>query len=425
MTPTTASPPAPASASPAVPSRRVPTPRLYRLWSGVVLGGLIAMAVGGAAFAVGARAATNRLSHNTGPVLVATQTLVASLGEAEAAATAAFVSGRPEDRDQRNDYLDSIARADQQLEQIAALVGNDPTAHSVIQSLAVSVTRFAALIEAARAENLDGVKGAASSLVAAVDLLAATVSGDAAHLTAIAEQRFASQTHARSRWAGLAVALAVVALAALLVGQVHVAVRARRVFNPGLLAASFLVIGVLVWLTTADARVGDDLATSRRAGYDAIALTARIQTSGFASKSDDTLAVITGDRTKASAADGEAATVSQLLAQARSGTVSARAQAAVVETQVRWARYRAGVTAARASTAAASQSLSVGGLSSTFDGFNVSVESMLGDSRSVFTAALARAGDRLNGLQPVILIGLAAAAVLALAGYQVRIDEYR
>ena len=64
-------------------------------------------------------------SPPAGPVLVATQQLVASLAEADAAASAAFLSGQNEDPEQRRLYEQALARAGQQVEEIAALAGDD------------------------------------------------------------------------------------------------------------------------------------------------------------------------------------------------------------------------------------------------------------------------------------------------------------
>lgn len=425
------------------------TPRHYRILSIAVSVALVAAMAAGVVFYVATRNATTRLKQNTGPVLVATQSLVASLAEADAAATTAFLSGKPEDRDQRNEYLDSLARADRQLEQIAALVGNDPAAHRVIQDLGVSVSRYAALIEAARAENLNGVPGAPAALVDAVNLLSGTVAGDAASLTTITEHDFNTERHNRSGGAAVAFAIAALALAFLVWVQVDIARRSRRILNPALVLASLLLAGVLVWLVTADVRAGDDIALAKKSGYDSIALTARIQSEGFASKSEETLALITGDAGHKSAADraatvvGPATVTDDQLAAVRQGRLTAktappgllfqaattsdstRKRAAVAELMVRWQRYRQAVAALRQAGGDASRQLAVGQVSSTFNGFNVSVESVLGDSRTEFAAALDRGGHRSSGLDLVVVIGLAVAVALALAGHQARINEYR
>ena len=70
------------------------TPGRYRLWS-LVTAFLLALAtVTAVASASQMRSSTRTARSTSGPVLVATQQLVSSLAEADAAASAAFLSGR-------------------------------------------------------------------------------------------------------------------------------------------------------------------------------------------------------------------------------------------------------------------------------------------------------------------------------------------
>ena len=64
--------------------------------------------------------------------------------------TAAFLSGRDEDPEQRRLYEQALARAEQQMEQIAARVGDDQAVHDLLQRVSVRVSTYAGLVEAAR-----------------------------------------------------------------------------------------------------------------------------------------------------------------------------------------------------------------------------------------------------------------------------------
>ena len=420
------------------------TPRRYRAFSFGLAGLLVLLMAAGSAAAVNARNATGRLRDNTGPVLVATQSLVASLAEADAAATAAFLSGPQEDRDQRNLYEDALARATRHVEQIAARIGDDPTAHARLGDLTVSLTRYAGLVEAARALNRNGVAGASDTLVAAVDLLSRTIAGEVEDLTSIGQERFDAASADRSDGVPPAAVAAAVALLALLGAQADLSRRSRRLLNLPLLLASAAVVAILASVLTADVRAGDDLAAGRADSYDSIALTARIQAQGSAAKSAETLALIT-DPAKRQQADAAAARLAAgrltpaALADARGGrpsgdglladTVraadSARERAAASELLVWWDRYRAAVEVVRGAGDDAARRLAVGELSSTFKGFNITVESVLGDNRTQFAAALERADDRYDRPGLVVLLGGVLAIALVLAGYQLRISEYR
>lgn len=427
------------------------TPRRYRATS-VVLSLLLIVAIAsGMAAYVRARDATGRLRASTGPVLVAAQSLLASLAEADAAATAAFLSGVPEDRDQRRLYEDALARAGRQLEEVAAIIGTEAGAHTTVGNVAVALTRYAGLVEAARALNgagatADQARTAQATLVEAVTLLSRTIAGDLATLTNVSRARFNADEEGRSRGVPFAVGAAFAALIGLAVTQADLARRSRRLVNLPLAAATLVVIGMLLWTVIADKRAGDDLAEGRRDGYESIVLTARIQADGFAAKADETLALITGDAAKRAAADqaanrlaavpinpalldaaraGDLAGSGGLLVSSASTADSARERAAAAEMLQRWQRYRSGVETLRKSSGDDARRLATGDVSSAFNGFNVSVESVLSDNRSQFTAALARAAHRTRGLNLVVVVGGALAMALVLAGYQLRINEYR
>jgi hypothetical protein len=451
------------------------TPRRYRAVSGGLAALLIILIAVGTAAYVRARDATGRLRFNTGPVLVATQSLLASLAEADAAATAAFLSvaapaasvegtppvpraATPEDRDQRRLYEDALARANRQLEEVAAIIGSEAAAHTTLGNLAVEITRYAGLVEAARALNGAGatpeqVKAAQARLVDAVTLLSRTIAGDLATLTRVSQARFRADEDGRSGGVPVAVVVAVVVVGALGLAQTDLARRSRRLVNLPLAAATLVVAGILLWTAVADGRAGDDLAAGRRDGYESIVLTARIQAEGFAAKANETLALITGDAAKRVAADQAASRLaavkvdSAVVEAARAGELaaprgpqesnggllldaaasadSARERAAASEMLERWQRYRSGVETLRQASGDDARRLATGDVSSTFNGFNVSVESVLSDNRAQFSSALARAAHRTRGLNLVVLAGGALAIALVLAGYQLRIHEYR
>ena len=101
-------------------------------------------------------------------------------------------------------------------------------------------------------------------------------------------------------------------------------------------------------------------------------------------------------------------------------------RAAVAELLVRWQRYADTVTALRAApTPDAGRVIAVDAGSSTFNGFNFSLESVLGDNRTQFLDALDRSSDALRGLTLLALVLPVLAALAALLGYQLRINEYR
>lgn len=423
------------------------TPGRLRLWSVGAVAALVATALAGILAAAHLRSSTDRLRRNTGPVLVATQQLVASLAEADAAATAAFLAGRDEDREQRRLYEQALARAHHQIEDVSALLGEDAPTHVALKDISVDVTRYAGLVEAARASNRAGVAGSESYLVDALDLLATGVAADLDNVTTATQARLARDEQRRSRGTAAAVGLAAVAIAILVAAQAVVTRRTRRVLNPPLVAATALVLLAAAWLAVAERRSGGDLDRARRLGYESIALTARIQATGYRAKADETIALITGDAGRRASAEraaleliaapvtpvlagdaraGRPLAVSGLLAEAARAADSDRERAAVAEMLVRWQRYRDTVDAIRSAPApAAARTLAVGPASSAFNGFNFSVESVLGDNRAQFLEGLDAAARRVRGLGAAVGLLPLLAAAAAVAGFQLRIKEYR
>src|SRR5438270_2099390 len=91
------------------------TPGRHRLWSIATVLLLLVAAAAGTASASQLRSATRHAADTSGPVLVDTQRLLASVAEADAAATAAYLSGRDEDPEQRRLYEEALGRATQQV----------------------------------------------------------------------------------------------------------------------------------------------------------------------------------------------------------------------------------------------------------------------------------------------------------------------
>lgn len=422
------------------------TPGRYRLWSLAIAVLLVATAAAAWAAATALRSGTDRIRSNAGPVLVATQQLVSSLAEADAAATAAFLSGSDEDPESRRLYEQALARASAQIEDVSALIGDDPETHASLKDLSVAVIRYAGLVEAARATNRAGVAGADRYLVDALNLLATTVADDVPRLTAATQRRFERDEDRRDTGVIPAVALSVLALAVLVVAQRWVFRQSRRLVNVPMALATLVLAGGTAWLVAATVRSGNDIGGARSGGYDSITLTSRIQTTAYRAKADETVALITGDgsrRARAaeaaqallaepatpSAVDavraGRAPGIPGLLTDAAALADSDRERAAVAEMLVRWQRYQDTAAQLRATAdGAQARALAVGPVSATFNGFNFSVESVLSDNRSQFLDGLASASGRLESLTLVVVVVPLLAAAGALAGLQLRLREY-
>lgn len=424
------------------------TPGRYRLWS-LAAALLLVLATATAwASALSMRSSTRRAETSSGPVLVATQQLVSSLAEADAAASAAFLSGRDEDPEQRRLYEEALARAGQQVEEIASRAGTEFDVRTVLSRVSVQITRYAGLIEAARASNKNATADANGYLVSAVQLAEQLVEGDVKGLTGTAQSRFRHDQDHRNQGFLIAAAALLVAVAVLVLGQLRMVRISRRIVNPPLALATILALVALGLLAYANRVSGNDMADARRDGYDSIVLTSRLGSAGFGAKAAETLAVITGDPAQRREADAGATQVAAspfttaaadiirqgepraappgLLRDAAVAADSPRERAAVAEAGVRWQRYQNTVATLRAApNAAAAKTVAVGPANSDFNGFNFSIQSILGQNRGQFLAGLGSAADGTSPLPLTVLLLLLGALATMFWGFQLRINDYR
>ncbi|HEV2890372.1 MAG TPA: hypothetical protein VGX28_08340 [Frankiaceae bacterium] len=424
------------------------TPGRFRLVAAGV-GALAALAaVLGTLGAATMRASTHSARDDSGPVLVATQRLVSSLAEADAAATAAFFSGANEDPEQRRLYEQALARATEQVAGIASLAGDDATTLDLLGKVSVAVTRYAGLVEAARAGNRTGSDVADDDLVRAVTLLDRTIGQDAQRLTEATRARLSKDERRRSDGFPVAVTMLALALVGLVVAQALLYRSTRRILNPLLVLATCCVAAALAWVALAETRSGEHVDEARRKGYDSIAFTARLQTTAFGAKADETLALITGDRARRRDADAGLAALAEsrvtrdtvavirdgyahgapggLVGLAAEAADTPRERAAAAEMAERWQRYRDTVDAVRrARTPEEARAVAVGPAAASFTAFNYSVEAVLAQNRDQFLDGLGAAASTTSRLPVGVLLLPIAGAVAALAGFQMRINEYR
>lgn len=410
-------------------SRLTTTPARFRAWSI----GLSLLAIISALLASIATAqfisATDKVQDNTGPVLISTQGLLASMAEADAANTAVFLSGEAGDRQQQRLYESALSRAPQQIEDIAAGIGDDEASHDSLKQIGSQLTEYARLTERARVNNLAGEASATTDLNAAIEL----VSGNNGMLDLA--QAVTDRTQATlddDIDAGLPVwiaslAMIVLTIVALLIAQRLLGRRTKRIINPLLLAATVCMALLGAWLLFAQFGRVVDLQTADDDAYDSIALTADLQTAAFEYKTAEAQAVIANDTLLLPlAADDDA--IDDLLEALEAEADTAAESAAVSNLDRRWRRYLltsldVGVALDSGDTDAA-RTLAINDGNRDFNGFNTTVESVLLANRDQFERATASAENRVNWLRWGSIALPLLAAILILVGYQVRINEY-
>ena len=427
------------------------TPTRYRAYSLVAGAALVLAAIAASALVGSLSDRTDRVRDRTGPVLVATQQLYSSLAEADAAATAVQLSGADENREQRRFYEQALERSTQQIERVATLIGDDPAAHQTLQNIAADLTRYAGVVETARAQNKAGTAGSNATLTSALDLMRSGIGTDVGQLTAISEKHLADDYKrpvARIVVAVLCLAAALLALVAL---QRFMTMRARRLVNIPIAIATIAVVVLAVWMIFAEIGQRRDLRSAADDGYASISSTARIQGAAYRAKADESLALLgsgavgsfesfeqsartltSRDITAADAQqvrDGKPVVGEGLLFDAARLADSSRERYAAAEMLVRWQRYRdtnrtIQAAATRGDRDAARLTATTTG-NQAFNGFNLSVESVVQDNTTQFEDSLSSADHRLHYLGASALLIPLAALLLMLWGTQMRINEYR
>ena len=359
------------------------------------------------------------------------------------------LSGADENREQRRFYEQALERSTQQIERVATLIGNDPAAHQALQSIAAELTRYAGIVETARAQNKAGSAAANATLTSAVDLMRSGIGDDVAQLTAISERHLADDYKRPVAQIVVAV-LFVASLVALFALQRFMTQRARRLINVPIAVGTLAVVVLGVWMLLAETGQRRDLRSASNNGYASISATARIQGVAYRAKSDESLALL-GSGAVGSFASFEQG-VQTLAARhharrrtadprrprrvrpgsvVRRGTLGrlARERYAAAEMLIRWQRYRD--TNRTIQAAATSGDRETARLTATttgnqaFNGFNLAVESVVQDNTTQFEDLLASAGHRLRYLRVSAPLIPLLALLLMLWGTQMRINEYR
>ena len=424
------------------------TPGWYRTMAALCL--VLTAAFGATATVAGAvvRGSSATVETSTAPTLIAVQDLLAAVAEADAAATAVHLSATTgdEDRARRNLYLAALARAADQVEEVARLVGGDEASHDALSSIAVDLTTYSGLVEAARTATDSGDDGDGDqSLQEALEVSQGDIGDAVGTVTSAGRARFDAERDVGRLWQLAAVLTGLPALAALLWLQAGSFRRSNRVLSLPLVAATALVVAALALLVTGVGARSAALDNAGSGGYDAITATSAGQSAVFALQSELSLRLLGVERDEPGGDGADGSTngrtggevdVDALLieidgrvADVAAGADSPREEAAAAELDLRWDRYRtaAGDIVALIDAGdleAAVEKFQGDGLT-TFNGVNTSLESVLADNRSQFTDGVSGAADAV-GLLPLLTAALAALAGAAvLIGTQQRLEDYR
>jgi hypothetical protein len=360
------------------------------------------------------------LEHSE-PFAYAAQNLYAASSAADAAAATAFLSGGSQTPLMRARYQQALAAAASSLADATAGAPDAETRRALAQ-VSANLATYAGLVEAARANNVQGfpigsayLREASASMQ--TNLLPGAEKIYSADLARVdqAQQRVGSLPK-------LGLALLALALAAIVIGSVIMLRRTNRTFNLGLLASAVTVLVVIGCIVGGVRLAAGDIERGRTEGTARFGQLAEARILAQQARTDETLQLITrGDITASE--KSFFGHIDDLVA--RIGTASPVARAAVDA----WVTsHRRQVEAYRAGDypGAVVQALGTdpGASGAQFAVVESSLRDAIEQSRATMRSHVADAGRYLAWTPAATLVLMALAAAAAVVGLWPRLREF-
>jgi hypothetical protein len=417
-------------------ARAATTPGRLRLTMvAVVIAALLAGLLVGALTAL-RRSSADAIATRDEPVMVGAQRLYAALSDADATAATTYLRGGAEPAALRARYLARLRTASLQLADLGRRVkGSDEAA--AVASIAADLPVYSGLMETARANNRQGLPvGAAYVRQASQDYMRNRMLPASRQLYAAEARRLNDHQHRGTDIDGLIfVVLAFgCVLAVLIQAQLYIAQRTHRVFNVPLVAATAVLVGLIVWTVVGMASARSALMRSQRDGSDSVQILSAARILALRAQADESLALVArgGGQQYLNdfvQVDGLLQPPSGLLGDAPGVTGSRAASPALAATwrgirdeheQVAQLEreQRFGDAVQRAVGQHAREA-------ALFDRLNRGLEAPIAAAQRRFDQAAHDARSALTGLAIGIPLLLVVCVALALAGLQSRLNEYR
>ena len=360
------------------------------------------------------------LEHSE-PFAYAAQNLYAASSAADAAAATAFLSGGSQTPLMRARYQQALAAAASSLADATA-GAPDPETRKALAQVSANLATYAGLVEAARANNVQGFPiGSAYLREASASMQTNLLPGAAKIYSAdLARVDQAQQRVGSLPKVGLA--LLALALAAIVVGSVIMFRRTNRTFNLGLLAAAVIVLLVIGCIVGGVRLAAGDIERGRTEGTARFGQLAEARILAQQARTDETLQLITrGDITASE--KSFFGHIDDLVA--RIGTASPVASAAVDEWvashRMQEEAYRAGDYPGAVAQALGSDP---GASGAQFAVVESSLRDAIEQSRATMRSHVAEAGRYLAWTPTATLVLMALAAAAAVVGLWPRLREF-
>lgn len=430
-------------------ARAATTPGLLRLLSVGLVVVLLLLWLAAFTTTTARQRAVGTVRDDAGPAFVLAQRIHADLSVADATVARAFLAGGIEPAEQRAAYDRSISSAAQEVVDLAR-AGGPPEVEEPLATLAREIPVYTGLVERARTNNRSGNVVGAAYLRQASARMQNTILPAATSLAAIDAARIDSSYESATFWIQpwLLLAVGLAGLAGLVAVQVLLYRRTHRVLNVPLVAATVLVAVATSLTLAAFATERSRLAAGHDDGFEPMTLVAQARVLALRAWGDESLALIA--RGNGAAFDNDAVTVGQRLGYDATGApvapvppegVGPAVLPAVMAAGGPDAPTRSGLDAAWRTYQATSIAVrkgagEAGGFqdavnialhegTDTFNQFDQAADVALTASERRFDSRVSAASDSLAGLEVIVSICILLAAGLAVAGIQMRINEYR
>lgn len=248
-----------------------------------------------------AAAADDVVTHSQ-PLTSDAASIYRSLADADTTAAAGFLAGGEESRATRERYATDIATASALLVKASANSRGSQEAGAQIARLNSRLPRYTGLVEAARANNRQGLPLGGAYLRYANEQMRTELLPAARALYDAETERLTADYDKAKAWPWYALAAGTVAIGALGWAQRRHYRRTNRVFNRGLLAATAASVAVLLWLVAGHMTARAGLTDSYQHGARSLRVLNEARIDALQARGDENLtlvargAVLTGAR---------------------------------------------------------------------------------------------------------------------------------
>lgn len=380
-----------------------------------------------------AAAGTDDLGNRAQPLLVEAETIYSALADADTTAAQAFLAGGLEPTGLTRRYEADLDRATAALTTAARRTPASGASADAIRQLSTGVTRYAALVSAARANNRQGLPVGASYLATASALSRDTLQPQAQALFQAA-QREVDDGYGDARsslWVALLVLLLLALLVTLVLAQRYLSRTTRRTFNLPLVAATAVTVLLMLILGGVLSAQRGHLTDADADGSTPVAMLAEARILALNERGDEalTLAARAGEGPLEQDFDTTSAELDSLLGDARA-EVAGTTRQTVASAQARHRAYVAAHDEVRkldnGGDYAGAVALAIGNpTTQIFTGVTDDIGRALTDRKAAFSTEIGAAG---RGLGLLTVLGPLLALLvcgLAYAGFRARLEEYR